>query len=84
MTDRYSYRPAIPAPGFSYGLTTYLGDGTPLPRFAGDPPLMPCDGCADDLLSRYWDALDNANRVALAIKHVPTQGDARIRLRHRG
>ena len=44
LTDRYTFRPATPPPGLGFGLTTYMGDGDPLPSFAGDPLLLPCTG----------------------------------------
>jgi len=73
-TDRYTYRPAVPTQGLGIGLTTYRGDGDPLPSFTGDPLLLPCAGSPDNLLDTYWEALDAHNRVALAVKHIPAQG----------
>jgi len=73
-TDRYTYRPAVPAQGLGIGLTTYRGDGDPLPSFTGDPLLLPCAGSPEDLLETYWEALDAHNRVALAVKSIPAQG----------
>jgi IMP cyclohydrolase len=73
-TDRYTYRPAVPAQGLGIGLTTYRGDGNPLPSFTGDPLLLPCAGSPEDLLDMYWEALDAHNRVALAVKYIPAQG----------
>lgn len=73
-TDRTSFSPATPAPGYGLGLTTYQSDGKPLPSFAGDPLLLPCAGEADQLLERYWRALDADNRVALAVKDVAADG----------
>jgi hypothetical protein len=73
-TDRYTYRPAVPAQGLGVGLTTYRSDGNPLPNFTGDPLLLPCAGSPEDLLDTYWEALDVHNRVALAVKHIPAQG----------
>ena len=70
LTDRFTFRPAPPPPGFGYGLTTYMGDGDPLPSFAGDPLLLPCPGDAEKLLDQYWQALDKENRVALAVKWI--------------
>jgi len=75
-TDRYTFRPAPPPPGLGYGLTTYMGDGSPLPPFAGDPLLLPVEGRAEDVLYAYWDALDADNRVALAVKRIPCSGEA--------
>jgi IMP cyclohydrolase len=74
LTDRFTFRPAPPPPGLGVGLTTYQGDGNPLPAFYGDPLLFPCSGSANDLLDVYWDALNAENRVALAVKWIPTRG----------
>jgi IMP cyclohydrolase len=73
-TDRYIYRPALPVQGLGVGLTTYRGDGHPLPSFTGEPLLLPCAGSPQDLLDTYWQALDANNRVALAVKYIPAQG----------
>ncbi len=84
FTDRFTYRPAMPAPGFGVGLTTYSGDGTPLPSFAGDPLLLPCQGSAEAVLETYWNALDANNRVSLAVKWIPAQGgSSTIQIRNR-
>jgi len=84
LTDRFTYRPAMPLPGFGAGLTTYSGDGTPLPSFAGDPILLPCQGSAEAVLDAYWKALDADNRVALAVKRIPAQGGScKIFIRNR-
>ncbi|HZR44795.1 MAG TPA: IMP cyclohydrolase [Ktedonobacteraceae bacterium] len=82
-TDRITYRPATPPPGFGVGLTTYRGDGTPLPSFSGDPLLLPCDGSAEAVLDTYWDALNAENRVAIAVKQVAMRdGVSRILVRN--
>ncbi|HUT18294.1 MAG TPA: IMP cyclohydrolase [Anaerolineae bacterium] len=83
-TDRFTYRPAPPPRGLGYCLTTYLGDGDPLPPFSGDPLLMPCAGSASDVLESYWSALDTEYRVSLAVKEVPVGGGrSRILVRNR-
>jgi IMP cyclohydrolase len=74
LTDRLTFRPAEPPPGLGYCITTYQGDGKPLPPFAGDPLLMPCEGSAEEVLATYWDGLDESNRVSLAVKTIPAQG----------
>lgn len=84
LTDRYTFRPAAPPPGFGMALTTYTGDGDPLPSFAGDPLLLPCRGDADAVCDAYWNALDADNRVALAVKEIaPGAGFSRTILRNR-
>jgi IMP cyclohydrolase len=82
-TDRYTYRPALPPPGLGYGLTTYMGDGSPLPSFSGDPLLLPLEGSAQAVLETYWEALDVDNRVALAVKRIPQDGASEILIRNR-
>lgn len=77
LTDRFTYRPADPAPGLAYGLTTYMGDGSPLPSFVGDPLLLPLLGTAEDVLGAYWKALDADNRVSFAVKSVDDAGELR-------
>lgn len=82
LTDRYIIRPAVPPPGLGYCITTYSGDGDPLPSFTGDPLLMPCSGSAEEVLATYWDALDAENRVALAVKHIPAGGGPGVIIVH--
>ena len=56
-TDRITICPANPPAGFGYGLTTYMGDGSPLPSFVGDPLLLPLKGSPAQIIDAYWDAL---------------------------
>ena len=76
LTDRFTYRPAPPPPGLGVCLTTYMGDGTPLPSYRGEPLLLPCVGSVRAVLDRYWDALDASNRIALAVKRIPSPSGA--------
>ncbi len=83
LTDRTTFRPAAPPPGLGLGLTTYQGDGSPLPSFRGEPLWLPLTGSADAVADAYWDALDRANRVSLAVKEIAASGLSRILLRNR-
>ncbi len=84
LSHHTTFRPAPPPPGFGLGLTTYEGDGDPLPSFRGEPLWLPLDGDEESLLDRYWQALDADNRVALALKRIPADGGpGRVRLRNR-
>jgi len=83
-SDRTFFRPSAPPAGLGYGLTTYMGDGNPLPSFTGDPLLLPCAGAADEILDAYWNALDDDNRISLAVKSVAADGTtARLVVRNR-
>ncbi len=77
-TDRLTYRPEPPPPGQGLCLTTYMGDGEPLPGFTGDPLLMPLDGEPEKVMGTYWDALDDENRVAIAVKSVMLDGGSEL------
>jgi hypothetical protein len=84
LTDRHCFRPAPPPPGLGLALTTYRGDGTPLPSFEGEPLWLPLAGAPEAVLARYWEALDAANRVALAVKQIPLAGGpGRLLVRNR-
>ncbi|MDJ0787284.1 MAG: IMP cyclohydrolase [Myxococcota bacterium] len=83
QTDRVVFRPAPPPAGLGFGLTTYEGDGSPLPSFRGDPLWLPLDGDAEAVLETYWKALDEDNRVSLAVKPISADGQAGpIRIRN--
>lgn len=83
LTDRITYRPATPPQGFGFGLTTYSGDGNPLPSFSGDPLLLPLNENAESVLDAYWDALNSDNRVSIAVKQIARDGSSRIIVRNR-
>lgn len=54
--------------GFGYCITTYTGDGNPLPAFMGDPLVVPLTGNIDEVANAFWDALNEKNRVSVAVK----------------
>ncbi|MBF0352183.1 MAG: inosine monophosphate cyclohydrolase [SAR324 cluster bacterium] len=59
-------------PGYGYLVTTYQGDGSPLPSFSGTPLLVPLRGNLSEIAQTYWNALNSENRISLAvIKAVP-------------
>jgi hypothetical protein len=82
-TDRTTFRPTPPPAGFGVGLTTYQGDGSPLPPFRGDPLWLPLLGTAAEVADAYWAALDPENRVALAVKRIGPTGASELLLRNR-
>jgi IMP cyclohydrolase len=70
FSDRFFFRPSFTQNGFGYCLTTYAADGNPLPSFCGDPLLLPCSGTPEEILDTYWSALNEENRVSLAVKTI--------------
>lgn len=81
--ERLHYRyDGVPA-GYGFCLTTYNGDGNPLPPFVGEPKLMSLKGTPDEIAQRYWDALNEENRVALVIKHINLAGESGLKIINR-
>jgi IMP cyclohydrolase len=58
-------------PGFGYGVTTYMGDGNPLPSWKGDPLLFPLSGSIDEIADLYFSRLNQDNMVSLVVKFIP-------------
>lgn len=75
-SDRHYYYPHDPAAGIGYGLTTYMGDGSPLPTFDVDPLLLPLGNTAQETLELYWSKLDEENRISLAVKEIAIDGSS--------
>ena len=62
--------PGVPA-GFGLCITTYSGDGKPLPSFRGEPFFVPLQGDIDAIANLYWNTLNEDNKVSLAVKIIP-------------
>lgn len=65
-TCRFFYEYENPEPGTGHFITTYTGDGTPLPSFAGEPIFTDIRQADPRALARtLWEALNDDNRVSL-------------------
>ena len=64
----FHYETAIP--GIGHCVTTYMGDGNPLPAFEGEPYVLPLDDDIDRVAETYWAALNEANRISLLAKFI--------------
>jgi len=69
--------------GFGYCLTTYMGDGNPLPPFNGDPILLPLEGDAEQIADIYWRALNQDNRISLAVRELNVSGKDSLKIINR-
>lgn len=68
-TNRLQYNLGL-EPGYGYCVTTYSGDGNPLPSFEGEPFLVPLNGDAVEIAQKLWEKLNPNNRVSLAVKMI--------------
>ena len=57
-------------PGWGHCITTYEGDGAPLPSFEGEPFLLPLAATPREAVRELWGLLDPDNRVAALAKFV--------------
>ncbi|MEI7620504.1 MAG: IMP cyclohydrolase [Candidatus Falkowbacteria bacterium] len=57
-------------PGIGHCVTTYAGDGDPLPSFEGEPYLLPLNGSITNIAKELWATLDEENKVSLAVKFI--------------
>lgn len=67
-------------PGCGHCVTTYAGDGSPLPAFEGEPYAVELRDDADELAQLYWKALNEDNKISLLVKLIDLQ-DGRTELR---
>jgi len=66
---RYFYSYDRPLPGVGYFISTYRGDGKPLPSFEGEPLAV---GLPD--AEETWNALNEENRVSLYLCELDGSG----------
>ena len=80
--QHFVYRSA--RPGWSHCITTYEGDGAPLPSFEGEPFLLPLAATPREAVRELWDLLDPDNRVAALARFVDrTTGAVRMEIVNR-
>jgi hypothetical protein len=67
--------------GAGHCVHTYLGDGSPLPSFQGEPFAVPVGEGINDTAEMFWEALNADNRVAIAVKGIRlATGDTSYRI----
>ncbi len=68
--ERFQFQYSVGHGNLGHCLTTYSGDGNPLPSFQGEPLLLPLVGGIEEIRDTYWNALNPDNRVSLAVKSI--------------
>jgi len=66
----FRYTGSLLDPGIGICLTTYDGDGDPLPVFAGEPYRLPLIGGIREIAETYHKVLGGDNFVSLAVKFI--------------
>jgi hypothetical protein len=76
--DRFSWRFSGAQAGIGRFISTYSGDGNPLPAFCGEPLALPIPaGGAREIAAGFWALLNPENRVSIMARTIgPGQGEA--------
>ena len=70
-TCRYFYEFDVPKAGLGHIIHTYMGDGSPLPSFEGEPRAVAMEAkSAQDLAELLWNSLNEENKVSLYVSFI--------------
>ena len=68
---RYFYEYDAPVAGTGHFISTYQGDGNPLPSFNGEPiPVSVTASTPEELALALWDSLNEDNKVSLYVSYI--------------
>lgn len=67
---RFSYSYKNPIAGEGHFIHTYMGDGSPLPSFEGEPVLVGIPNDIDEFTNGIWDSLNEDNKVSLFVRYI--------------
>lgn len=67
---RYTFSYNNPKAGEGHFIHTYMGDGSPLPSFEGEPKLIDIPNDIDAFTKDLWDALNEDNKVSLFTRFI--------------
>ena len=56
--------------GVGHLIHTYMGDGSPLPSYCGEPARIATLDDIDEFTERLWNALDEDNRISLYVRYT--------------
>ena len=68
--SRYTFDYDAPLAGEGRFISTYMGDGNPLPSFEGEPKLVGIEGDIDTFTNAIWNSLNEDNKVSLFTRFI--------------
>ena len=69
LRENFAYN--APKAGIGRFIHTYMGDGSPLPSFEGEPtPVETIPNSIDELTALVWDNLNEDNKVSLFVRYI--------------
>ncbi len=67
---RFTFGYENPVNGEGHFIHTYMGDGTPLPSFEGEPEKITVENDIDVFTNMLWDNLNEDNKVSLFVRYI--------------
>ncbi|MBQ2967137.1 MAG: IMP cyclohydrolase [Clostridia bacterium] len=67
---RHTFTYSNPLNGEGHFIHTYMGDGSPLPSFEGEPKKVEIPNCIDEFTTGLWGALNEENKVSLFVRFI--------------
>lgn len=67
---RNTYTYDNPKDGMGRFIHTYMGDGSPLPSYQGEPTVVDIKGNIDEFTNLVWDNLNADNKVSLFVRYI--------------
>lgn len=68
--QRYTYAYSNPLAGEGHFIHTYMGDGSPLPSFEGEPKKVGISDDIDEFTEMLWQSLNEDNKVSLFVRYI--------------
>ncbi len=79
--QRYTFSYNNPVNGEGHFIHTYMGDGSPLPSFEGEPKRVEIPNGIDEFTDGLWNALNEDNKVSLFVRFIDLEtGEAESRI----
>ena len=67
---RHTFTYSNPRAGEGRFIHTYMGDGSPLPSFEGEPKLVSIPNDIDEFTNGLWTSLNEDNKVSLFVRYI--------------
>lgn len=79
--QRFTFSYTTPIAGEGHFIHTYMGDGSPLPSFKGEPKKVGIPNDIDEFTDGLWTSLNEDNKVSLFVRYIDIEtGKAETRI----
>ncbi len=71
--QRFTFSYTTPVAGEGHFIHTYMGDGSPLPSFKGEPKKVGIPNDIDEFTDGLWTNLNQDNKVSLFVRYIDVE-----------